>query len=343
MSIKIKMSLIANIVAIICLLALGIVTFIFVKDALIDQEISAQTNYVRTAKSSMQNYNEVKLAVLKELSNSLNKLPLSSFSDENSILHSAGLIFQNHRKAGDLLAAYIGLPNGEYIGSDPRSDKKNVDAIIYGKADNYDSTTRDWYKNAKSKNTLFMSSAYIDTATNLPCFTYSMPFYKDGKFIGVLAVDVLTTSLQNQFDKLSGDVFVYDKDNYVFASSNKAFLGQNPNIPNIDSLFKTTGDYKSFSYVRNQGGERLAMCSKFNDYTICSSEPVEKIQAYVSKIAWIQAILVIVTIAISIVLLYIVTAKLLSPLTTIQTGLNSFFDFINHKTKNVSTINIKTN
>ncbi|MBK1964880.1 methyl-accepting chemotaxis protein, partial [Campylobacter novaezeelandiae] len=33
----------------------------------------------------------------------------------------------------------------------------------------------------------------------------------------------------------------------------------------------------------------------------------------------------------------------LSPLTTIQNGLNSFFDFINHKTNNVSTINIKTN
>ncbi|MBK1972445.1 methyl-accepting chemotaxis protein, partial [Campylobacter sp. TTU_617] len=32
-----------------------------------------------------------------------------------------------------------------------------------------------------------------------------------------------------------------------------------------------------------------------------------------------------------------------SPLTTIQNGLNSFFDFINHKTNNVSTINIKTN
>ncbi|TKX28705.1 cache domain-containing protein, partial [Campylobacter aviculae] len=340
MSIKIKMSLIANIVAIICLLALGIVTFVFVKNALLDQAISAQTNYVKTAKSTMENYDEVKLSVVKDLAESLSDLPSSSFIDETTVLQNAGLIFHNFREAGDLLAAYIGLANGEYIGSDPRSDKKNVNAIIYGKADKYDSTTRDWYKNAKEKNGLYVSPAYIDTATNLPCFTYSMPFYKDGKFIGVLAVDVSTTSLQNQFDRLSGGVFVFDQKDYVFASSNKAFLGQNPDVPNIENEFKQAGELKSFSYTRTQGGERLAMCSKFNDYIICSSELVEEIQKYVSKIAWIQFIIVTITVIVSIILLYIVTAKLLSPLTTIQSGLNSFFDFINHKTKNVSTINI---
>ncbi|MBZ7936579.1 methyl-accepting chemotaxis protein, partial [Campylobacter sp. B0100352/1] len=303
MSIKIKMSLIANIIAIICLLALGIVTFIFVKDALLKQVISTQTNYVKTAKSSMTNYNEVKLTVLKELANSLSKLPLSSFSDEKAVLDNAGLIFQNYRKGGDLLAAYIGLSNGEYIGSDPRSDKKNVDAIIYGKANNYDSRNRDWYKNAKEQNGIYESPSYIDTASNLPCFTYSMPFYKDGKFIGVLAIDVSNANLQKQFDKLSGDVFVFDQKNYVFVSSNKAFLGQNSNIPNIESKFKQTGDYNSFSYTRIQGGDRLAMCSQFNNYTICSSEPVEAIQKQVSKIAYIQIIIVVVIIIISIVLL----------------------------------------
>ncbi|TKX33259.1 methyl-accepting chemotaxis protein, partial [Campylobacter taeniopygiae] len=167
-----------------------------------------------------------------------------------------------------------------------------------------------------------------------------MPFYKDGKFIGVLAIDVSNANLQKQFDKLSGDVFVFDQKNYVFVSSNKAFLGQNSNIPNIESKFKQTGDYNSFSYTRIQGGDRLAMCSQFNNYTICSSEPVEAIQKQVSKIAYIQIIIVVVIIIISIVLLYALTAKLLSPLTTIQSGLNAFFDFINHKTKNVSTINI---
>ncbi|MFY0746211.1 hypothetical protein [Campylobacter sp. LH-2024] len=71
MSIKIKMSLIANLITIFCLVALGIVTFIFVREALLAQIVSIQTNYVKTAKSSMANYNETKLSVLKELSKSL--------------------------------------------------------------------------------------------------------------------------------------------------------------------------------------------------------------------------------------------------------------------------------
>ncbi|EEP6734470.1 methyl-accepting chemotaxis protein, partial [Campylobacter jejuni] len=36
-------------------------------------------------------------------------------------------------------------------------------------------------------------------------------------------------------------------------------------------------------------------------------------------------------------------SKYLSPLAAIQTGLTSFFDFINYKTKNVSTIEVKSN
>ncbi|MFX3627310.1 hypothetical protein ACD574_03915 [Campylobacter sp. LH-2024] len=44
MSIKIKMSFIANLITIFCLVALGIVTFIFVREALLAQIVSIQTN-----------------------------------------------------------------------------------------------------------------------------------------------------------------------------------------------------------------------------------------------------------------------------------------------------------
>ncbi|HDZ5066372.1 TPA: methyl-accepting chemotaxis protein, partial [Campylobacter jejuni] len=59
-------------------------------------------------------------------------------------------------------------------------------------------------------------------------------------------------------------------------------------------------------------------------------------------IALIQTAIVIFTSIISIILLYFIVSKYLSPLTAIQTGLASFFDFINHKTKNVSTIEVKS-
>lgn len=49
-SVKIKVSLIANLIAIVCLIFLGIITFIFVKDEVFNQVVKSESNYVRTAK-----------------------------------------------------------------------------------------------------------------------------------------------------------------------------------------------------------------------------------------------------------------------------------------------------
>ncbi|EAK0771042.1 chemotaxis protein, partial [Campylobacter lari] len=46
------------------------------------------------------------------------------------------------------------------------------------------------------------------------------------------------------------------------------------------------------------------------------------------QIALTQAIVVIIMIVLSIAVLYFIVSRYLSPLEKIQTGLNSFFDFI---------------
>uniref|UniRef100_UPI0036F22192 methyl-accepting chemotaxis protein n=2 Tax=Campylobacter lari TaxID=201 RepID=UPI0036F22192 len=61
------------------------------------------------------------------------------------------------------------------------------------------------------------------------------------------------------------------------------------------------------------------------------------------QIALTQAIVVIIMIVLSIAVLYFIVSRYLSPLEKIQTGLNSFFDFINHKTKDSAMINVNTN
>ncbi|HHE9935364.1 TPA: methyl-accepting chemotaxis protein, partial [Campylobacter jejuni] len=77
--------------------------------------------------------------------------------------------------------------------------------------------------------------------------------------------------------------------------------------------------------------------------TACITESTDVINKPIFKAAYIQVIALIIMISISIILLYFIVSKYLSPLAAIQTGLTSFFDFINHKTKNVSTIDVKTN
>lgn len=171
MSAKLKISLIANIVAIICLISLGIVTFFFVKSTMIDDTIIVQTNYLKTSKDLMNDFKDSTEKSLKNLSQTILKYSAYDLRDENNILVSLGKELKAFRDAGNFLAVYIGVPNGELVTSDPRSDEKQHSAFIFGKVNNYDATTRSWYKGAKEK-MIFLYQIY--TLIMLPIFLVSL-------------------------------------------------------------------------------------------------------------------------------------------------------------------------
>ncbi|EJA3456942.1 methyl-accepting chemotaxis protein, partial [Campylobacter jejuni] len=344
-SVKLKVSLIANLIAVVCLIILGVVTFIFVKQAIFHEVVNAEINYVKTAKNSIESFKARNSLALESLAKSILKHPVEQLDSQDALMHYVGKDLKNFRDAGRFLAVYIAQPNGELVITDPDSDAKNLDFGTYGKADNYDARTREYYIEAVKTNKLYITPSYIDVTTNLPCFTYSIPLYKDGKFIGVLAVDVLAADLQAEFENLPGRTFVFDEENKVFVSTDKALLQQGYDISTIANLAKTKKDFEPFEYTRpKDNSERFAVCAKVSGiYTACVGEPVEQIEAPVYKIAFIQTAIVIFTSIISVILLYFIVSKYLSPLAAIQTGLTSFFDFINYKTKNVSTIEVKSN
>ncbi|HEH3997631.1 TPA: methyl-accepting chemotaxis protein [Campylobacter jejuni] len=344
-SVKLKVSLIANLIAVVCLIILGVVTFMFVKQAIFHEVVKAETNYVKTAKNSMESFKARNSLALESLAKSILKHPVEQLDNQDALMHYVGKDLKNFRDAGRFLAVYIAQPNGELVVSDPDSDAKNLDFGTYGKADNYDARTREYYIEAVKTNKLYITPSYIDVTTNLPCFTYSIPLYKDGKFIGVLAVDILAADLQAEFENLPGRTFIFDEENKVFVSTDKALLQKGYDISAIANLAKTKEDLEPFEYTRpKDGNERFAVCTKVSGiYTACVGEPIEQIEAPVYKIAFIQTAIVIFTSIISVILLYFIVSKYLSPLAAIQTGLTSFFDFINYKTKNVSTIEVKSN
>ncbi|EAL6114546.1 methyl-accepting chemotaxis protein [Campylobacter jejuni] len=222
------------------------------------------------------------------------------------------------------------------------SEKKNTNITINGKANNYNATTREWYKEARNSNQIYITPAYIDVVSNEYCITYSKALYKDGKFIGVLGIDILLTSLQDQIARTPGNTFVFDQKDKIFAATNEALLDPSVDHSPVLNAYKAHGDNNFFSYKLNNE-ERLGACTKVFAYTACITESADIINKPIFKAAYIQVIALIVMISISVILLYFIVSKYLSPLAAIQTGLTSFFDFINHKTKNVSTIEIKSN
>ncbi|XMD90176.1 Cache sensor-containing MCP-domain signal transduction protein [Campylobacter lari] len=344
-SIKLKISLIANIIAIVCLIILSIVSFIFTKKALNYEVVKAETNYVRTAEKSMRDFKNLNTHSLEKLSQAILKLPYDALNTQDKLMQNTGNLLKAVRDMNSYLAVYIAQPNGELIVSDPDSDSKGLDYGIYGKADNYDATTREFYIEAKKKNGLYITPSYIDVTTGFPCFTYAMPLIKDGKFLGILAIDVLVKDLQNEFSELPGRTFVFDQAYTVFASTDKSLIGgeKNPDIVTVAKAYEKAGNYNIFNYTTQNGQDRFGICVKIDDYTTCAGENIEVIEAPALKIAYIQTTIVIFTSIASIILLYFIISYYLSPLQAIQKGLNSFFDFINHKTKDSAMIDVKTN
>ncbi|EME0256327.1 methyl-accepting chemotaxis protein [Campylobacter coli] len=341
-NIKIKLSVIANSIAIFALSILSIISFYFTKDSLYQSTLHAETDLLKATQISIEDFRSRNISLLNALEKDILNLPYEALNSQDNIVNNVGAILKYYRNSGNLLAVYIGLDNGENIVSDDLSEKKNTNITINGKANNYNATTREWYKEARNSNQTYITPAYIDVVSNEYAITYSKALYKDGKFIGVLGFDILLISLQDQIARTPGNSFVFDHQDRIFAATNKALLDPSVDHSPVLNAYKAHGDNNFFSYKLNNE-ERLGVCTKVFAYTACITESTDVINKPIFKAAYIQVIALIVMISISIILLYFIVSKYLSPLAAIQTGLTSFFDFINHKTKNVSTIEIKTN
>ncbi|EAI4753391.1 methyl-accepting chemotaxis protein [Campylobacter jejuni] len=341
-NIKIKLSLIANSITIFALSILSIISFYFTKDSLYQSTLYTQTELLKATQISIEDFRSRNISLLNTLEKDILNLPYEALNSQDNIINNAGAILKYYRNSGNLLAVYIGLDNGENIVSDDLSEKKNTNITINGKANNYNATTREWYKEARNSNQMYITPAYIDVVSNEYAITYSKALYKDGKFIGVLGFDVLLTSLQDRIARTPGNSFVFDHKDRIFAATNKALLDPSVDHSPVLNAYKAHGDNNFFSYKLNNE-ERLGVCTKVFAYTACITESADIINKPIFKAAYIQVIALIVMISISIILLYFIVSKYLSPLAAIQTGLTSFFDFINYKTKNVSTIEVKSN
>ncbi|EFV1892583.1 methyl-accepting chemotaxis protein [Campylobacter coli] len=336
-SIKIKLSLIANLIAIFALIVLGIVSFYFTKTSLYESTLKNQTDLLKVTQSTVEDFRSTNQSFTRALEKDIANLPYQSLITEENIINNVGPILKYYRHSINALNVYLGLNNGKVLLS-----QKSNDAKMPELRDDLDIKTKDWYQEALKTNDIFVTPAYLDTILKQYVITYSKAIYKDGKIIGVLGVDIPLEDLQNSVANTPGNTFLFDQKNKIFAATNKELL--NPSIDHSPVLnaYKLNGDNNFFSYKLNNE-ERLGACTKVFAYTACITESADIINKPIHKAAFIQAIVVIIVVVFSVILLYFIVSKYLSPLAAIQTGLTSFFDFINYKTKNVSTIEVKSN
>ncbi|EAJ5692568.1 methyl-accepting chemotaxis protein, partial [Campylobacter lari] len=114
-SIKLKVAMIANIMAVICLLILGIVTFIFVKQSLFDEIVNSEKNRLISTNNLVENFRESTSNSLLKLSETILRNPYSNLNSQEALAQNVGVQLKAFRDAGNYLAVYIAQPDGELV------------------------------------------------------------------------------------------------------------------------------------------------------------------------------------------------------------------------------------
>ncbi len=340
-SIKTKIACLVGALMVIALLGIGLITFFVTRGNTLELAAHTQANNVKMADAIIADFMTTNFKATQELGNMILEMPYEKLATQEAVMENVGPLLRSFRVGGNFMSAGIGRENGELIVSDTESDKEKISHYSYGKAHNYDVRTRDWYIEAKKQNGIYISPAYEDTLTHLPCFTFAYPLYKDGKFIGILSLDLMLEQLQDHFNAIPVNVFALDSIHVPFAASNKEILlKENENFKALYAETAKQGNYKNilFDYISNNKTERkMATCNHASvqgqAYSVCTLEDLSMIQKPIWDMATLQSILVVLMSAISVIVLFVVLYIYLKPVETIKKSLLTFFAFLNHEVK----------
>ncbi|BEK21948.1 methyl-accepting chemotaxis protein [Campylobacter jejuni] len=245
-----------------------------------------------------------------------------------------------------------------YVGFDNTGKNYQSDNQILDLSKGYDTKNRPWYKAAKEAKKLIVTEPYKSANSGEVGLTYAAPFYdRNGNFRGVVGGDydlakfstnVLTVGKSyNTFTEVldpEGTILFNDEVAKILTKTELSINIANA-IKADPALIDPTKQDTLFTAKDRQGVDYAIMCnSAFNPlFRICTITENKVYTEAVNSILMKQVIVSIIAIIIALILIRFSISRSLSPLAAIQTGLTSFFDFINHKTKNVSTIEVKSN
>ncbi|MFG5115259.1 PDC sensor domain-containing protein, partial [Campylobacter lari] len=221
----------------------------------------------------------------------------------------------------------------------------------------FDARTRPWYQEAKTTGTLVVSDPYKSIEDGSITISYTAPIYVNGKLLAVVGGDYNLHTFAKDVLILghsqSSYAAVYDKEGQIIFHENKdLMLTKNDLSINIANAAKANPDLidpskeDSLFYAKdgNDKTQVVTCVQTLNPkYIVCSITDESVYTDAVNKVLFQQVIIAFIAIIIALILVRFAIIKNLKPIAVITTGLNSFFDFINHKTKDSAMIDVKTN
>ncbi|EAJ1255113.1 methyl-accepting chemotaxis protein, partial [Campylobacter lari] len=244
-----------------------------------------------------------------------------------------------------------------YLGFENNGKLYQSNKIIRSPEDTgFDARTRSWYQESKAAGKLVISNPYKSIEDDSITVSYTAPIFINGKLLAVVGGDYnLHTFAKDVLvigHSQSSYAAVYDKDGMViFHEEKDRMLTKNDLSINIANAIKANPDLvnpnkEELFYAKDGVGKtQVVACNQtLNPKNIVCSITDESVYTdAVNKVLFQQVIIALIAIAIALLLVRFAIIKNLKPIAVITTGLNSFFDFINHKTKDSAMIDVKTN
>lgn len=324
--------------------------------------ILAIVNYMSYSSAQNNSYQSLKDMQFKTVYDVRETYKLYSKTKEKVIEEFAKKVSNNPYERGEYLIDMLKMMNEAnefdlfYVGFEDTGLNHRSNGVVNGIQQGYDTKNRGWYKEAKAAGKLITTKPYKSSTSGKIAITYAIPVYsKNNEFIGVVAgdydlerfaKDVLAlgkspSSYAAVFDYKNGSVLLHENKDQML-QQNDLSKGIASAIANNSKLLDLN-DNSLFEVVSDKGEDYMVGCYDLDgDYAVCDLVDKSVYSKAANSLLKQQLINAVIAVIISIIVMRLIIVYYLSPLNVIQNGLNKFFDFLNHKSKDVEIINIKT-
>ncbi len=291
-----------------------------------------ELNLAKSTSKFINNYIQSKINVVEAVAKEIT--PLTLTIDNSKIVDKLRL----GKEAGKFEGLYLGIgENGNFLQYDASSRKPEKD--------NYDSRARPWYKKAVKLNGPAVSEPYVDFTSKKLVLSVSAPITKDGKIIAVIGSDIFIDTIVDSVlkVKLDGKGSAYllnEKENIIIHKNQKLF-----NKKDVIYTQVKTNEKDSFGETIENGIEELVAYSTIDTtkWKLVIKLNKDSIFEEINNQIMQEVILYLALLLVILGLILFSLTKILSPLKTVENGLNFFFRYLKSDENEIKKINIDTN
>lgn len=335
-SITVKVSMIFGVLLAILFISFSLISYNEAKDKVVEMSLEKQFLVVNQSIPLIDNF-------LLNQESAMNKMAKILGKEESLEGEGIKKLLHTMKESTSLLALYLGVEK------DGRFYKANKGKVSFRSpwTNGYDARKRGWYKKTKELGKLRFADLRVSSSKEL-IVAILVPVFRDGKFVGVLGANLPYQNLQRDISGIkaskNGNTFIFEKTKkfVVNADKNMIFKRTAQTDKIYDKFIKNNG--KKLVHYNYKGMDKVGVCIKHTgtQWLVCTSVPEETFSKSVRSLLNKEILVTLVSLLISVALMFFILKKFLSPIRKIKNGLDGFFEFVAGKKPHADMIDVKT-